>query len=1005
MTISITRNSSRLARRAVKQGASSAIVPKPPVVFEKSARGSNKLLKCKRRTLFSTFNVRTLQSINQLPELTANAEKYLIDIVCIQEHRIFHPDDNLKYHNAGKDWTLITSSAWKNTVNATIGGVGLLISPFAMKSLNSIENILPRMMIATFNGNPVTTVISCYSPTNVSDEEQVLTFYEQLSGLVRDIPKHNVLIIGGDFNAQIGNLNPINKTNYHDVTNRNGNLLQEFAVENELYIANINFQKRKGKLWTFQYPNGAKAQLDYMLINKKWKNSCINSEAYSSFAGVSSDHRIVTTSIRLSLRANRNISNKDPPFLWGALKDKDTQESYCIELKNRFELLKDEKEESPDITYKKFIEAHEEAAKLHIPLKPKIKKRVPWESADVMQKREEVRKHSKRKDTNPTLGNMEAFNKSKHDLKKAYEDELKNYILGKTELIKQSSENKKSSIAWQAVNEITGRKIVQQGKLKAASQKDRLQQWQDHFQNLLGKPPTVTDEQIQTIFDLQSDIKLGNFEEEELHQVLNKMKNGKAPGLDGIPPEVWKTKAFNDILLNLCNEVYNGKQIETWCTGCILPFPKKGDLSNTENYRGITLTSIAAKIYNSMLLNRIQPTMEKILRKNQNGFRKGRSATSQILTIRRIIEGVKNKNLTAALLFVDFSKAFDSINRTKMKKILEAYGIPDETVSAIMMLYKNTKACVRSPDGDTNIFEIFAGVLQGDTLAPYLFVICLDYVLRTSVDLHAELGFTLSKRRSRRYPPINITDADYADDLALLSGTVNGVSELLHSLEKSAADIGLFVNAKKTKLMQFNCDGAVKTKSNLPVETVNNFAYLGSNTESTATDVNIRIAKAWYALKKLSIIWNSNLTDEIKKGFFRAAVESVLLYGSSTWTLTKQLESKLNGNYTRMLRAVLNKSWRDHITNKELYGNLLPIVDVIRERRLRFIGHCWRSKEELISQTILWKPSHGYHSIGRPRKTYIDQLLTDIGLEYNDLPKLLDDRTSWKDMVKRVRAS
>ena len=139
---------------------------------------------------------------------------------------------------------------------------------------------------------------------------------------------------------------------------------------------------------------------------------------------------------------------------------------------------------------------------------------------------------------------------------------MKNYILEKTEVIKQSSENKKSSIAWQAVNEITGRKSVQQGKLKAASQKDRLQQWQDHFQNLLGRPPTVTDEEIQTMFDLQSHIKLGNFEEEELHEVLIKMKNAKAPGLDGIPPEVWKTKAFNEILLNLCNEAYNRKILQ-----------------------------------------------------------------------------------------------------------------------------------------------------------------------------------------------------------------------------------------------------------------------------------------------------------------------------------------------------------------------------------------------------------------------------------------------------------
>ena len=125
--------------------------------------------------------------------------------------------------------------------------------------------------------------------------------------------------------------------------------------------------------------------------------------------------------------------------------------------------------------------------------------------------------------------------------------------------------------------------------------------------------------------------------------------------------------------------------------GCILPFPKKGDLGLAENYRGITLTPIAAKIYNALLRNRIEPKIDNILRKNQNGFRRNRSTTSQILTIRRILEGVRAKNLQATLIFVDFTKAFDSIHRGKMEQILLAYGIPKETVAAITILYRNSK--------------------------------------------------------------------------------------------------------------------------------------------------------------------------------------------------------------------------------------------------------------------------------------------------------------------------
>ena len=138
---------------------------------------------------------------------------------------------------------------------------------------------------------------------------------------------------------------------------------------------------------------------------------------------------------------------------------------------------------------------------------------------------------------------------------------------------------------------------------------------------------------------------------------------------------------------------------------CILPFPKKGDLGLTKNYRGITLTSIAAKVYNARLQNRIEPKIDSILRKNQNSFQRNRSTTSQILTIRRILEGAGTKKLQATLLFVDFTKAIDSIHRGKMEQILLAYGLPKETVAAITILYRSTKVKVRSPEGNTEYFD------------------------------------------------------------------------------------------------------------------------------------------------------------------------------------------------------------------------------------------------------------------------------------------------------------
>ena len=243
----------------------------------------------------------------------------------------------------------------------------------------------------------------------------------------------------------------------------------------------------------------------------------------------------------------------------------------------------------------------------------------------------------------------------------------------------------------------------------------------------------------------------------------------------------------------------------------------------------------------------------------------------------RILESLRAKNLLATLLFVDFTKAFDSIHRGKMKQILLAYDLPKETVAAITILYRNTKVKVRSPDADTEYFDIVAGVLQGDTLAPYLFIICLDYVLRISIGKIRENGFEMTKKRSRMYPAKTITDADYADDRGILANTPNQAETLLHSLERAVAGIGLHVNAHKTEYMCYNHTGDISTLDVTSLKLVDKFTYLGSSITSTEKDIDTRLTKAWTAINRLSIIWKSDLTDKMKRSFFQAAVVSILL--------------------------------------------------------------------------------------------------------------------------------
>ena len=337
-------------------------------------------------------------------------------------------------------------------------------------------------------------------------------------------------------------------------------------------------------------------------------------------------------------------------------------------------------------------------------------------------------------------------------------------------------------------------------------------------------------------------------------------------------------------------------------------------------------------------------------------------------------------------------------------QILLAYSLPKETIAAITILYRNTKVKVCSPDGDTEYFDIVAGVLQGDMLAPYLFIICLDYVLRTSIDKIKENGFELTKKRSRRYPTKTITDTYYADDIAILANTPNQAETLLHSLEQAAAGIGLHVNTHKMEYMCFNQTGDISTLVGSSLKLVDKFTYLGSSVSSTKKDIDMRLTKAWTAINRLSIIWKSDLSGKMKCIFFQTAVVSILLYGCTTWMLTKQLEKKLDGNYTRMLQAILNKSWRQHPTKHQLYSHLPPITKTIQVRQNRHVGHSWRSRDELISDVLLWDPAYGRAKAGQPARTYIQQLCEDTGCSPEDLPEAMNDREKWRERVRDIRA-
>ena len=214
--------------------------------------------------------------------------------------------------------------------------------------------------------------------------------------------------------------------------------------------------------------------------------------------------------------------------------------------------------------------------------------------------------------------------------------------------------------------------------------------------------------------------------------------------------------------------------------------------------------------------------------------------------------------------------------------------------------------------------------------------------------------------------------------------------------------VGLQINAKKTKGLLFNIQSSssLHTLDGTILDWIEDFRYLGSWVESSEKDISVRKALAWLALNGMSKIWKSDMDKLLKVRFFIATIESILLYGCETWTLTESMERSLNGTYTRMLRKVLNYPPSYHIRNSELYGKIPLVTDKIASRRLKLAGHCYRHPELSAQPLVLWEPTQGRANRGRPRCSFISNLKRDTGAENTqELAALMKDRRIWKSLA------
>ena len=273
---------------------------------------------------------------------------------------------------------------------------------------------------------------------------------------------------------------------------------------------------------------------------------------------------------------------------------------------------------------------------------------------------------------------------------------------------------------------------------------------------------------------------------------------------------------------------------DDWRKSVIVSMPKKGNSTALDNQRGIKKTCSSTQLVNKVLLSRQKPIIYPQLSQCQSGFCAGRSTTEQVMALRCAIDTCRVTNMTASLVFVDFQKALDTLRRSSIPVILSQYNVPNCLISDIIQMYSDTSACVSTELGPTEWFKTTSGVLQGDMLSLYLFIVLLDYALKKT--LQDDVGFGVRKRNGRRHPALYIGVLAYADDICLLAESID-LKCSLHRLETSDAKIGLSINHIKTKAMHLGQASVrhVRFANGDPKDSCGKFEYLGVPTSNAET--------------------------------------------------------------------------------------------------------------------------------------------------------------------------
>jgi hypothetical protein len=796
----------------------------------------------------------------------------------------------------------------------------------------------------------------------------------------------------------------------------NGLRLLSLASAYKLRLTNTFFQHRKCHSYTWKSNDGKTLeQIDYILVNQRWASSVSDSRVYRG-ADVFTDHRLVMMKMRLRLSVDKRQKSSNHRLSLNHLSQPEVQQRYQACLQNRFNLLNLlESEPQEHCDFSSFAQATLEAASEAIPVA--VNRRYEaWVSAETLALIDQRRAAQHQEKS--------LYNKLNRAVKKAIRMDRERHWAHVAERMEHAMLRGDMRSFYQVLNSASGRsslnmqsRVLKSDGTPCRSDEEVLEQFALHFERLLNnQDPDQLDASLNSRANVAPAAESVNYDSPTLDEVsrhLCRLKLRKAAGIDGIAPELLRYggEHIARVLHRIITAAWESETApQEWKDAMITPiYKRKGSSLDTANYRGISLLSVAGKIYCAILHSRFQDHYESICRQNQAGFRKGRGCAEQIFVTRQVIERRYAHRRCTVLVFVDFKAAFDSVHRTSLWKVLLAAGLPTKLVNLIKDLYNGGSCVVKGFGGKSRSFRVKTGVRQGCILSPCLFNLALDWVMRRTI---SEVDGVLVAEGLR------ISDLDYADDIALLAENAADAQSLLNRLATYGGQIGLRINAGKTEFMTMNTTDQIQLLVNdTPIKQVSDFKYLGSiisNDGKAKKDIQHRISNAIAVSVGLNkSLWSRpEISVSTKTRVYNAAVLSVLLYGADSWPLTKETTRQLEVFQNQQLRRILGKTRRDRISTVELRrraSDQQSIENLLRKRRLQMFGHAARMAPERLPHVMVsTKPPPGWKKRpGGQVKNWQSNLFDDfrhVHQRYTIKDALQDAQNpaQWRGMIRDI---